>query len=456
MDVRGEKVVVVGMGRTALALVRLLLREGARPIVSEREDSDRLRPLVEELEGLGVDYECGGHTKRAFAGASLVIPSPGAPPSIEPIRQAEEDGASVFGEMEFAYGHCRSRILAVTGTNGKTTTTALLHRIIATCGHSVALAGNNDSPFSEAVMADPPPEFVVLEVSSYQLERVRRFRPWIGAVLNVSPDHLARHRTMEEYALVKQRIFANQEEGDIAVLNHDDFIAASMVVPEGAERWYFSLEERVPRGLWMAGDAICDGDNAVAGRTDTVLPGRHNLENVLAALTMARAGDFSWPEVLKGLHAFEGVEHRIEHVATCGGVAFYNDSKSTNVESLRVALESFDGPVVLLAGGRGKGADYRVLRDLVQRRVRRLVVMGEDAPALEAAFGDLVPATRAVDMADAVRLGSAEARPGDVVLLSPACASFDMYENFEQRGHAFKDSVIEYAKGLRECSGRAC
>jgi len=448
MDVKGKKVAVVGMGETCLALVRLLLRERAHPFVTEAGDNPKIAARRAELEALGVSCEVGGHTDAAFRDAALIIPSPGVPPSIEHVRRAAARGAEVVGEIEFAFPFCRSRILAVTGTNGKTTTTELLRTLVEACGHFVALAGNNAFPFSAAVTLDPQPEFVVLEVSSYQLETAHRFRPWIGAVLNVTPDHLARHGDLDGYAAVKARMFANLQPGDAAVVNHDDPLVRGMAAGSPASVWPFSLEARIENGLWLDGDAIRHGDEVAARVSDTTLPGRHNLQNVLCALTMMRAGGFNWPKTLEGLRAFRGVEHRIEHVARLNDVDFYNDSKSTNIDSLKVALESFDRPIVLIAGGEGKGSDYRVLRDLVRKHVGRMVTIGLDAPKLEDAFGDLVTAERAADMQDAVDRAERAAAAGDVVLLSPACASFDMFDNFEHRGRVFKECV------LRRCGQR--
>ena len=446
MDIQDKKVTVVGMGRTALALVKLLLDKGAAPFVSDSGSAEALAPFTRELDGLWVPWECGGHSEAAFEGSSLVIPSPGVPPTAAPIERAREEGVAVMGEMEFASRFCASKILAVTGTNGKTTTTELLRTLVAACGHEVLLAGNNDTPLSAAALEDPAPAYIVLEVSSYQLELAQTFRPFIGAVLNLTPDHLARHGTMEEYARVKGNLFARQRPGDVAVVNRDDPWLRAMRPPEGVERREFSLETRLDEGLWLDGDAIRLGDAEVASVSDTRLKGRHNLQNVLAALSVMRAGGFDWERTLEGLRSFEGVEHRIEYVATVHGAAFYNDSKSTNIDSLKVALDSFDTPVVLIAGGEGKGADYGVLEEAVARHVKALVTLGQDAPLLEEAFGGVVACERAADMDDAVRRGLRAASPGDAVLLSPACASFDMYENFEHRGRVFKESVRRIEK----------
>ena len=442
-------VTIVGMGRTALALAKLVLLKGGAPFVTEAAGRETVAPFCRELDRMGVPFECGGHSAQAFKGVKFVVPSPGVPPDIEPIRSAHGAGAEVLGELELAWRYCPAKILAVTGTNGKTTTTELVRNLVAACGHTVVLAGNNDVPFSAAVMAEPPPEFIVLEVSSYQLETVREFRPWIAAVLNITPDHLARHASMEKYAEVKARIFARQRPGDIAVINADDERTRELTPPDNVALWTFSLETRQANGLWLDRDTIRAGSTPVAGAADVHLPGRHNLQNALAALTIMRAGRFDWGSTVEALRRFQGVEHRIEYVCDIAGVRFYNDSKSTNIDSLRAALDSFEAPVVLIAGGRGKGADYRTLRAAVQAHVKAMVLIGEDAPQLAEAFSDLVHTQRAGAMDDAVACAMAQARAGDVVLLSPACASFDMYRDFAHRGRVFKEAVTRHAETRR-------
>jgi len=439
LELRGNRVVIIGLGETAVALARLLLQCGARPFVSE---SGPGKPaLCAALDGLGVAYETGRHTDRAIDGADLCVPSPGVPLDAIPLREIRARGVPVLGELEVASWHCHSRVLAVTGTNGKTTTTELLRAMVSACRLSVLLAGNNALPFSAAVMAEPIPEFIVLEVSSYQLEAAASFRPWIGCVLNLTPDHLARHKTMEGYAAAKARLFAFQREGDIAVLNEDDPWVAPMQTRPGVERAGFSLERPVAAGVWFDGRVYRWGSEQVAAAADSPLPGRHNAQNIAAALAMMRAGAFPQEDVLAGLRAFQGVEHRIEYVATVDGVDYFNDSKSTNIDSLRVALESFARPVVLIAGGRGKGSSYSVLGPLVQARVKAIITLGEDAARIEDELGPFAPTTRAADMEDAVARARARAAAGDALLLSPACASFDRYKSFEERGRHFKACV---------------
>ena len=443
-DVRGKKVTVVGMGRTAAALVRLLLREGAEPFVTEAGDLPKLEPFAQELDRLGVPFERGGHTDAAFRDAAFVIPSPGVPPNLPQIRAAADSGATVIGEVEFAATRCRSRMLAVTGTNGKTTTTELLRACIAACGHTVDLCGNNARPLSEAVMADPAPQYLVVEVSSYQLETIRTFRPWIAAVLNVTPDHLTRHPTTEEYAAVKARIFENQGAGDVAVVNADDPQTAAMAQAGAQRRVPFSLTQPLDGGVHLEdGHIVCD-KHLLAHVDDVRIPGKHNLSNVLAALAMLWAGRFPMDKVRSGLRGFTGVEHRMETVLTHNHVTWINDSKATNLDSLKVALDSMNHPVVLIAGGRGKGDDYRKLRPYMKAMVRAIVTMGEDAPKIEDAWSDMAPTQRAADMADAVARAAALAQRGDVVLLSPGCASFDQFDDFEHRGRVFKECVREF------------
>lgn len=453
INVKNKQVTIVGMGKTAVALARLLLREGAMPFVSDSENRASLQPFKEELEELGVPYECGNHSPLAFTNCEIVIPSPGAPPTIEPIARAVRHGATLVSELDFAFEFCRVPILAVTGTNGKTTTTELIAAMLRACGHQVVLAGNNAYPFSQAVLDNPAPDYFVLEVSSYQLETSTGFHPWIGAVLNITEDHLTRHQSMDQYAAEKAKLFALQTADEIAVFNADDPRCVSLAPNSLAKRWSFSLRDQVAQGLWLDGGVIRQDAEAVADTGDIRIPGRHNLANVLAALTVVRAGGFDWNRCRDGLRKFHGVEHRLEDVDTVDGARFVNDSKSTNLDSLRVALDSFDEPIVLIAGGRGKGGDYAELAPLVRQKVKRLVAIGEDAPKLEDAFGTSIPVVRARSMEDAVFKARESAGPGYVVLLSPGCASFDWYNNFEERGRAFKRAVRKLADAPRLAAG---
>lgn len=454
MDLRDKAVTVVGMGRSALAAARLLRHCGAHPFVTDAGTAEALAEHARALDALGVPYEMGGHSASAFERADLLVMSPGVPAGIAPVRAAEARGVPVWAEIELAARYSTSRILAVTGTNGKTTTTELLRAMIAACGHRVSLAGNNDTAFCDTVLLEPQPDYVVLEVSSYQLETTRTLRPWIAAVLNLTPDHLGRHGDMQGYAAAKARLLQCQTAGDVAVLNADDPWVSAMQPPAGVHTLRFSLTGPLDVGVWIDGNTIRQGAEMLATLGDIALPGRHNLENVLATLAMMRAAGFAWAPVLEGLRGFRGVEHRIEHVTRFAGIDVYNDSKSTNVDSLRVALDSFERPIILIAGGVGKGSDYGVLADRVREHVKHLITIGDDAPKLEAAYGPLVSTERAPSMEEAVRRAYAAATEGDVVLLSPGCASFDWYRNFEERGRDFKQWARALAPAPSVVEGR--
>lgn len=449
MELKDKRVTLVGLGRSSVAAAQLLLRHGAHPFISEVGNSLALDPWREQCTQLGIPCETGGHSDITCEKADLIVLSPGVSFTAPLVEQARRRSIPTLGELELAWRFCTSKAIAVTGTNGKTTVTVLLRDMIATCGHSVALAGNNDTPLSQVVLEEEQPEWVVLEVSSYQLESVDMFHPTIACVLNVTPDHLSRHGSLEHYAIVKGRIFARQEAGDAAIRNADDSLVAALPALEVTRQLYFSMKNKGADTFHADDDAIYFGDQVVASCADNPLPGKHNVANVIAALAVMHAGGFNWPKTLEGLRNFKGVEHRIEYVMCLDGVEYYNDSKATNIDSLRVALESFSRPVVLLAGGRGKGSDYRPLCPLVRERVKHLVVYGEDAPLITAAYSECVPTEQAASMMDAVKRGRLAASSGEVVLLSPACASFDMYDNFEARGRDYKDCLRRLASEER-------
>lgn len=440
MSWQGLQVTIVGMGRSALGAAALLLDRGAFPFVTDQSDGESLLPWQIELERLGVPFEIGGHSNRAWVNADLVVLSPGVPPSIAPVQAMVDRGIGVIGELELAHAFSGGPALAVTGTNGKTTVTEMIHHVLGTLGQTSLLAGNNHTSYSEAVLRNPAPDFFVLEVSSYQLETVARFRPRVGAVLNLTPDHLGRHGTMENYGATKARLFMNQgDAAETAVLNADDPVVRAIETPPNVRRLYFSVDR-------MSDAEICWDGRGVRAEGHSFpfhppLPGRHNLSNALAALAVLYRSDLDFGTCVAALERFQGVEHRLERVGTLGDVVFYNDSKSTNVDSLRVALESFVEPVTLIAGGQGKGSSYAPLEPLVRAKVRHLIAMGDEGPALAEAFSGVCPTTVVCDMAAAVQAAICHAPAGGTVLLSPGCASFDQYTNFEARGAHFKALV---------------
>lgn len=444
IDWTGKRVTVFGLGRTGEAVARYLQSRGATVLITDSGNTEAQQAAAVGLREDGIEVELGGHSDRCWGEADALVLSPGVPPGITPIVAGAARGIPVMSELEAVWGDCRAPILAVTGTNGKTTTTALLHHVLEAAGLRTVLCGNNDVPLSSALMQSPTPDFYVVEVSSYQLETAHEFRPRVAAMLNVTPDH-PRHGAIENYAAVKARIFQAQGEGDTAVMNADDPLTANRYLPPGVQRTPFSLAAPCSDGVWVNDGVIRYRDETILQVSELPIPGRHNLANVLAVVAMARAAGVPAEQLAAGIRSFRGVPHRIEFVRELQGTRYYNDSKSTNIDSLRVALESFSQPIVLIAGGRGKGAGYGSLEPLVRRQVRALVLIGEDGPKMAAAWGHAVPSLMAGSMSAAVQQAHDIAEPGDVVLLSPGCASFDWYNNFEERGADFRSCVAGLA-----------
>jgi UDP-N-acetylmuramoylalanine--D-glutamate ligase len=440
MNIQGANITVVGAGKSAQSLAALLLLKGAHPFISESAALETCLEAAEVFESLGVECEFGGHSEERFTKSDCVIPSPGVSPKTSPVSLAVENGVPVIGEMDFASRYISSKMLAVTGTNGKTTTTEWLGEVLNLNDKPCRVVGNNDTPLSQIAAMPEQPEYLVVEVSSYQLETMDSFHPATAAVLNLTPDHLGRHETMEEYALVKSRIFANQGSGDTAVINLDDPYAASMIVPENVERTTFSLYD-ASANWTIDHDWILHNLQPFLAVDSIPLPGDHNLYNALAVLALAESTGVNIAPLQTSIQSFKGVEHRIEFVDECGGVRYFNDSKSTNLDSLKVALESFTAPVVLLAGGEGKGSNYQSLNDLVQENVKTVIAYGADAQLIDQAWSGLVAVHPVTDMTEALKKADSIARSGDVVLLSPACASFDQFRDFEERGRCFKNLV---------------
>ena len=442
----GVPVTLVGMGRSAVGAAALLQRQGALPFVSDAAGGPALSPWCAELDQLAIPYEVGGHTDRAWSAPEMVVVSPGVPPGIAPLKAQRERGIPVIGELELAFRFAEAPIIAVTGTNGKTTVTELIAHTLRECGYRVALAGNNHTAFSTVVGVPEVPDYYVLEVSSYQLESVATFRPWIGAVLNLTPDHLGRHGTMEGYGEAKAGIFGrNDSVASFAVLNSDDERVSSLAIPSATTHIGFSVNRPLSSGVYSDGEHLW-----IDGRQDrsftTPIPGLHNRANTLAALAVLHVGGFDLDACMNAIATFPGVEHRLEYLGEVGDRIWYNDSKSTNIDSLRVALESFDRPVTLLAGGQGKGSSYVSLLPLVEKAVARCIAYGAEGPTLVAAFDGATATVQVDTLSEAVQRAYTNSAPGETILLSPGCASFDQYENFEARGAHFKELVAAIAK----------
>jgi UDP-N-acetylmuramoylalanine--D-glutamate ligase len=443
----GKTVSVVGLARSGVAAARLVRRVGGRVLASDASAPGALSPEARGLEREGCQLWAGGHPDEAFAGADLVVVSPGVPLTLPALVRVRARGVAIVGELELAWRAMESDVIAITGTNGKTTTTALTGELLRGQVRPVLVGGNIGTPLAEHALDFPAEGLVVAEVSSFQLESTAMFRPRVAAVLNITPDHLDRHGSLDRYVEAKARILANQTDADCAVLNADDPGAASLAPrARGRVLWTSRLRGDLP-GVFVDGDGISARLNGHVERIgpvrDIALRGRHNVDNVLAAAACALWTGMAPETIRRGIAAFRGVAHRIERVRAAGGVTYYNDSKGTNVDSTIKALESFTEPIVLIAGGKGKGQDFAPLGEAARGRVRHAVVIGADRAALGDALARAGAAVEeARSMEDAVRAARDAARPGDVVLLSPACASFDMFRNFEHRGDEFKAAVM--------------
>lgn len=447
MDLREKKVLVVGFERTGQAVARFLVDRGARVRVSERKPAQAFGDRLRELAERGVVFETGGHRLESFLEADLIVPSPGVPP-IPEIRAALERGVPVLSELELAFRFLRGTIVAVTGSNGKSTTATLIHRVLKEAGLRSRLAGNIGTPLIALVDRSRDADIHVTEVSSFQLEYTEAFAPRVAVFLNISENHLDWHKTFDAYFAAKRKILRWQGPGSSAVLNRDQPLVWGLADSAAATVVGFSRKRRLRRGSFLETGWVAAAD----GRTERLLPvssiklpGAHNLENVLAAVCVARLFDVPSTSLRRSVAAFRGLEHRLEDVLTVGGVRFVNDSKATTVDATLKALASFDRPVVLILGGRSKGGDFSPLRREVRRRARAVVLIGEAAPEIEAALGGVVPVERASDYRDVVRRAFARAARGDVVLLAPAATSWDMFKDFEERGRVFKREVRRLA-----------
>lgn len=452
-EVHGKRVTVVGAARSGLAAARLLARHGADVFLTEQGDGST--EAAAALDEAGVPYEFGGHTDRALD-ADVVVLSPGVPTQAELVQRALGKGLPVYSEIEVASWFCESPIVAVTGSNGKTTTTSLVAHVLRTARRPLVVAGNIGTAFADAVAGCRDGATVVLEVSSFQLDHIDTFRPRVAILLNITPDHLNRYDDdFAQYAAAKFRIFENQRAGDVLVYNHDDALVrehAERAAERGVVLYPFSIERELDRGAFVRGDDLVlrltptadqpPMEEVLMQTPDLSLRGRHNLYNSLAAAISARALEISSDVVRESLSSFEGVPHRLEFVREHAGVKYVNDSKATNVNAVWYALESFSEPIVLIAGGRDKGNDYAAITDLVKERVRGVVGIGESGDKVVHELGDHAKAAaRAQTMEEALQYAQLMAEPGDVVLLSPACASFDQYANYEERGEHFKRLV---------------
>jgi len=450
MDLLNKKVLVIGLARTGVSTVRFLTTRGARVKVSEIKPEEALREALEDLRGLPVQYELGGHTFPFFGDADLIVVSPGVPMDMAVLAQARKIGIPVISEVELAFRFLRRPLIAITGTNGKTTTTTLIGAMLRESGESAFVGGNIGTPLIGFVQGPQTEKWVVAEISSFQLEGIETFRPHISVLLNLTEDHLDRYASFAEYMEAKGRIFTRQEKEDYAVLNADDPGTFSFAHRVQAQVLLFSVQRPVPVGCFLKKKAIVfhglEGLQEQFSLDRLKIRGAHNLENIMAALTAARLCGCPGEVVQRVIDEFQGLEHRLEFVGNINGVSFFNDSKGTNVGSVVKSLMSFHEPIWLIAGGKDKGGDYSPLQELIAKQVKGMALIGEAKGRIYAALGGLTETVKADTLKEAVEWAFAKAVAGDVVLLSPACSSYDMFENYQERGRLFKAVV----RGLTE------
>ncbi|MCK9376063.1 MAG: UDP-N-acetylmuramoyl-L-alanine--D-glutamate ligase [Syntrophobacterales bacterium] len=451
MDFKDQNILVVGLARTGVALCRFLAEAGARVTVTDQAAPAALADRRRDIAGLGI-IEDLGVAQPQWQGYDVIVLSPGVPPELPWLAAAREAGIPVVGELEVAGRFLRRPLLAVSGTNGKTTTTTLLGELLAASGIKPLVGGNIGTPVVSLLARQDEADCLVLEVSSFQLDTAPSFHPQAAALLNITPDHLDRYTGYDAYIASKAGLFRRQGAGDLMVLNADDPAVAAL--DQGRSRvYYFSAERSLTTGAWLSNGAIqvrLANGTAEAFPLDRIrLTERHNLENIMAALLMALDAGADPAACREVLAQFAGLPHRLEWVADLGGVAFYDDSKGTNVGAVACSLAHFDRPVVLIAGGRDKDSDFTLLNDLIRARVKALVLLGETREHMARIWHGLAPSYPADDMAAAVARAWQLADPGDVVLLSPACASFDMYRDYAHRGQTFQHVVRELEHAQR-------
>ena len=449
MELNTKRVLVVGLGKSGVASALFMKAHGAKVTVSDTKSGDELRNEIPVLLDHGITVETGGHGDRTFRGQDLIVVSPGVPVDAPPLVQARALGEAVIGEIELAAQFLPGPIVAITGSNGKTTTTTLTGEIMTAAGFPALVGGNIGTPAISLAERAKPETVIVLEVSSFQLETIQTFRPRVAVVLNVTPDHLDRHRTFEIYAGAKARIFENQQASDFAVLNADDPTCVAMGSRARAQVFWFSRSKEVQQGAWTHDGNIlfrdASGQREILQVSEIPLKGAHNLENVLAAVCAGALMGCAPEKIRQAVRDFKAVEHRLEFVATIRGVDYYNDSKATNVDATIKALESFPANIHLILGGKDKGSDYTLLNHLLQQRVKRVYTIGAAAAKIESQIvsskdggPELV---HAETLENAIRKANAAAQSGDVILLAPACASFDQFKSYEHRGRVFKEIV---------------
>ncbi len=451
MEIAGKRVLVVGLGKTGSALVRFLSRRGAQVTVSEKKTEAELRRRAEYFREKGVRLEMGGHHLPTFLEADIIVPSPGAA-SIPELEAAKKAGVKIMPEIELAHRFLRGRVIGITGTNGKSTTATLAHKILKEAGEKAYLSGNIGTPLISFAEKSRDDHIYVTEISSFQLEHIDGFRVFMSVFLNVSQNHLDWHGSFEDYFNAKKKLVLAQAEDGIAILNRDDRLVWPLARKVQATVYSFSAKRKVERGCYLErGWIVLAGqkETKLMKTSEIPLPGLHNQENVMAAALIGHCLGVPARLMRRSIRTFSGLEHRLEKVLSCGRVGYVNDSKATTVDATIKAIQSFDRKIILILGGRDKGADFTLLRKPIRQKVKKVILVGEAREKIRKALRGAVTMEEASTLRQAVSLASASASPGEMVLLAPACTSFDMFKNFEARGRAFKKEVRRLTQALQ-------
>lgn len=444
MEIEEKRVLVVGLGRTGEALCRFLLNQGASVFVSEKKRPEELAGKISFWKEQGVEVEAGGHNRQTFLQADLIVLSPGVP-WLPELEAAKERGIKIISEIELASRFLKGKIVGISGSNGKSTTATLTHKILKEGGLKAYLAGNIGIPLISFVEGSQDDQIYVTELSSFQLKFIEKFRASISVLLNITPDHLDWHPSFKDYRDSKTNLLASQGQGDCAILNRDDPLVWPLRKQAKFEVYGFSRKSKVSPGCFLQGDWIVlssTKEEKLVRASEIPLFGIHNQENIMASALVGNILGVPLFKIKDSIKNFQGLEHRLEKVTTFKGIDFYNDSKATNVDAALKSIQSFDKKIILILGGRDKGGDFKKLKKPIKKSVKEVVLIGEAKEKIQKALKGTVPMKTAISMEEAVSLGYSFAEPGDVVLLAPACTSFDMFQNFEERGKVFKQEVL--------------
>lgn len=445
MEIKNKKISIIGAARSGTAAAKLAKNLGAIPFVSDAGSEEKLKSSIEYLTNEKIGFEIGVHSNKVFD-CELMVVSPGVPSDAAIIKDAKSKKIKIISEIEFASFYCKANVIAITGTNGKTTTTSLCGYLFNECGEKTYTAGNIGLAFSEIALDAKVNEFISLEVSSFQLDLVEKFKPKVAMILNVTPDHLNRYaNSVDKYAESKLRIYENQDADDYLILNRDSELLNHYYKKANSKVLFFSTTKKVSEGCYLENETIKfvreNNEEFSCPVSDVFIQGEHNIQNAMAVIIAAKIFHLDNKKILEALKSFKGVEHRLELVREIEGIKFINDSKATNIDSVIVALKSFNNPVLLILGGQDKGNDYSMIEELVIDKVKKIYAVGSSSDKVFNYFHQKVKTEIKKNLEEVINAALSEARSGDIVLLSPACASFDMFDNYEHRGKVFKEIV---------------